>query len=94
MTLKPLHDYVLLKRCKAEEKVGSILIPSSAQPKSDRAEVLAVGPGAWSANGGRIEPSVKPGDVVLLAQYCGTDVDATGERTLLLRESEILGVEV
>ncbi len=94
MKIRPLHDYVLLKRCEAEQKAGSIIIPSSAQSKSDRAEVLAVGPGLFSeATHQRIEPSVKVGDVVLLAQWSGTELDERGERTMMIRESEILGVE-
>ncbi len=93
MKIRPLNDFVLVKRCEAEKKVGSIIVPDAAQAKSTRAEVLAVGPGTWS-NGARLELGVKVGDVVLLAQWGGTDVDERGERTLMVREADILGVEV
>ena len=46
MTLKPLHDRVVVKLVEAEEttKTG-IVLPGAAKEKPQIAEVIAVGPG-------------------------------------------------
>lgn len=93
MKLIPLHDYVLVKRLSKEEaSPGGIIIPDAAREKASRGEVLAVGPGAWSESGRRIEPSVKKGDIVLLPKYGGQDVPKD-EQTILVHESELLAIE-
>ncbi len=64
--IRPLHDYVLLRRAKAESQTpGGIIIPDDAQERPQRGEVLAVGPGRLLENGVRVPVDVKPGDVVL-----------------------------
>ena len=46
MTIRPLHDRVVLKRVEAEEKTASgIVLPGSAAEKPDIGVVEAVGPG-------------------------------------------------
>lgn len=94
MNLVPLHDYVLVKRLQTDEKTpGGIFIPDAAKEKAQRGEVLAVGPGAWSQNGKRIEPSVKKGDIVLLPKYGGQDLPKD-EQTMLVHESDLLAIEL
>ena len=46
MTIKPLHDKVVLKMVEAEEKTKSgLILTASAQEKPQYAEVVAAGPG-------------------------------------------------
>ena len=65
MTIRPLHDRVLLKRLDEEKtSPGGIVIPDTAKEKPVKAEVVAVGPGK-SLDNGEIRPlTVKPGDKV------------------------------
>lgn len=96
MKLRPLHDFVLVKRFIEDEKSqGGIILPDQSRAKSERGEVLAVGPGRFADNGKRLEPCVKRGDVVWLPRYGGQAVGPNdrGPETILLRESELLGVE-
>ena len=52
MSFRPLHDRVLVKRVKEEEKTkGGIIIPDTAKEKPMQGEVLAVGPGARNDKG-------------------------------------------
>ena len=62
MTIKPLADRVLLKQAKAETKTASgIIIPGTAQEKTQEATVTAVGPGTEK------DPvTVKVGDKVMI----------------------------
>ena len=44
MTVRPLHDRVLIKRIDEQETVrGGIIIPDTAKEKSQEGEVIAVG---------------------------------------------------
>ncbi len=91
--LKPLADRVLIKVVEAEEKTkGGILLPDTAQKKSQRGEVLAVGPGKVAENGTRIPLDLKPGDKVLFAKYAGTDIEDNDEQFLLIAERDVLAI--
>lgn len=91
--LKPLADRVLIKVVEAEEKTkGGILLPDTAQKKSQRGEVLAVGPGKVAENGTRIPLDLKVGDKVLFARYAGTDIEDNDEQFLLIAERDVLAV--
>ena len=49
---RPLHDRVLVKRVKEEEKTrGGIIIPDTAQEKPQEGEVVAVGKGKRNDKG-------------------------------------------
>ena len=52
MTLRPLHDRVLIKRIEEQETVkGGIIIPDTAKEKPQEGEVVAVGTGKRLENG-------------------------------------------
>ena len=92
-SFRPLHDRVLVKRVKEEEKTrGGIIIPETAQEKPQEGEVVAVGPGARDEDGERIELDVKPGDRILFGKWSGTEVKVDGEELLIMKESDIMGV--
>ena len=88
LNVTPLHDRVIVKPAKAEEKTaGGIIIPDTAKEKPQRGTVVAAGPGK------KDEPvTVKAGDSVLYGKYAGTEFQINGEDLLILRESDILAV--
>jgi chaperonin GroES len=93
MTIRPLHDRVLVKRTEeSETKIGSIIIPDSAKEKPQRGEVVAVGNGKMLEDGERAPVDVKAGDRILYGKYSGSDIKIEGEEYLIVREDEILGV--
>ena len=95
MKVCPLHDRVIVKRGKAEEKSpGGIIIPDNAKELPIRGEVLAVGTGRILEDGSVRPLDVKPGDVVLFNKYAGTEVNLLGEDHVMLREEDIMGVLV
>lgn len=92
-SFRPLHDRVLVKRVKEEEKTrGGIIIPETAQEKPQEGEVVAVGPGTRDEDGERIELDVKVGDRILFGKYSGQTVKVEGEELLVMREEDIMGV--
>lgn len=93
MTLKPLHDTVVLRRIMAEEKtVGGIIIPDTVRRETPHGEVVAAGPGPRLKSGARAAMTVRPGDLVLLASWTGNEIKLDGEELLMVRESDILGI--
>lgn len=93
MTLKPLHDRLVVRQSEAEEKTASgILLPDAAKEKPTKGKVLAVGPGALSDSGKRTELAVRVGDTVVYGKYSGSEVEVDGEKFVLLREGDLLGV--
>ena len=69
MKLRPLHDRVVVRRVKEEEKTkGGIIIPDTAKEKPQEGEVVAVGAGAFGDDNERIALDVKVGDRVLFGQ--------------------------
>ena len=93
MKFRPLHDRVVVRRLKQEEKTaGGIIIPDTAQEKPQEGEVVAVGPGARDDEGRIHPPEVKAGDRVLFGKWSGTEVKLDGEELLIMKESDLMGV--
>jgi chaperonin GroES len=93
MSMRPLHDRVLVKRLESgEERMGGIIIPDTAKEKPQQAEVKAVGNGKLLDSGERVAPEVKAGDRILFGKYSGSEIKIEGDEYLILREDEILGV--
>ena len=91
--LKPLADRVLVKVEEEETKtMGGILLPDTAQKKSQKGVVVAVGSGKMTEEGKRLPLEVKEGDEVLFAKYSGTEIEDKGENYLLLSERVILAI--
>lgn len=94
MSIRPLHDRVLVKRIEEEEKTaGGIIIPDSAKEKPTRGEIVAVGNGSRDEAGKVIPLDVKKGDVVLFAKWGGTEIKIDGQELLIMKESDIMAVE-
>ena len=90
--LKPLADRVLVEVDVEESKTaGGILLPDTAQKKSQKGTVIAIGSGKVLDNGERLPFDVAVGDRVLFAKYSGVDIEEGGKKFLLLSERDILG---
>jgi chaperonin GroES len=83
--IKPLGDRVLVKMVEAEAKTaGGILIPQTAQEKTQEGVVLAVGTDE--------EIKVKAKDRVIYDKYAGSTIKVEGEEQLILKMADILAV--
>ena len=93
MTVRPLHDRLIVKRIEEKESVkGGIIIPDSAKEKPQEGEVIAVGNGKKTDEGKVIPLDVKAGDRILFGKYSGTEIKLDNNEYLILREDEVLGV--
>ena len=93
MTLRPLHDNVLVERTEEEKtSAGGIILSGAATEKPSQGVVIAVGPGKKN-NAGEVNPvGVNAGDIVIFGQYGGSEVKIDGQEYLILSESDIFGV--
>lgn len=93
MSLRPLHDRVIVKRVEEETKTaGGIVLPGNAAEKPSRGTVLAVGRGKILENGDVRPLDLKVGDHVLFGKYSGSEVKIDGDEVLVMREDEIMAV--
>ena len=93
MKLKPLDDRIVIKQSEAEEKTaGGIILPDTAKEKPQIGKIVATGPGKLLDNGKRAQMSVKKKDKVIYAKYLGNEIEIDGEKYVILRESDILGI--
>ncbi len=95
MTVRPLHDRIIVKRIEeGEQRVGGIIIPDTAKEKPQQGKVVAVGKGRSQKDGTPIPVDVKEGDTILFGKYSGQDIKLEGEELLIMREEEVLAVIV
>jgi len=86
MKIKPLADRVLVKIEKSEAKsAGGIIIPDTAQEKTQTGVVSEVGDDAEVIK-------VKSGQKIMYDKYAGTQVKIDGTEYLILKMSDILAI--
>lgn len=94
-TFRPLNDNVLVKRDPNDEvSKGGIIIPPRAQEKVQRGTVISVGPGKLNDDGERLVLDVEAGDKIVFSKYAGNEIKVVDEDRLVIREQEILGVDL
>jgi len=93
MKLRPLEDRVVVKQSEAEEKTaGGIILPDTAKEKPQIGKVIAVGPGKMLDSGKHVEVSLKKNQEVIYAKYSGNEVEIDGNKYVVMRESDVLGI--
>lgn len=86
MKVKPLADRVVVKMEKSETKsAGGIIIPDTAQEKTQIGTVVEVGDD-------KDVIKVKAGQKIMYDKYAGTQVKIGGEEHLILKMADILAV--
>lgn len=88
MKIKPMANRVLVEIVEnGEEMKGGIIIPDTAQEKSQEAVVIEVGPDRKGRSS-----MVEVGDKVLLPKYGGSQIKIDGQPYQLINESDIIAV--
>ena len=91
--IKPLYDRVLVQRLENEQTTaGGIIIPDTAQEKTQMGAIIATGEGKLMNDGSIRALKVKAGDKVIFGKYSGTEVKVENKDYLILREDELLGI--
>jgi chaperonin GroES len=95
LNLQPLGERLIIEPIEQDDVTASgLVLPETAKEKPQRGKVLAAGPGTRNEDGDIIALQVKVGDVVLYAKYAGTEVKIAGKKYLIIKESDVLAIEV
>lgn len=94
MSLRPLHDRILVERLDEAEQQssGGIIIPDSAKEKPQQGKVVAVGNGKKKDDGTVVALDVSVGDTILFGKYSGNEVTVDDNEYLIMREDEALAI--
>ncbi len=94
MSLRPLHDRILVERLDEadQQSSGGIIIPDSAKEKPQQGQVIAVGNGKKKDDGTVVSLDVKVGDKILFGKYSGSEVSVDDNEYLIMREDEALAI--
>ena len=94
MSLRPLHDRILVERLdEAQQRSsGGIIIPDSAKEKPQQGQVVAVGNGKKKDDGSGVALDVQVGDKILFGKYSGNEVTVDDNEYLIMREDEALAI--
>src|SRR6266508_500355 len=93
MTVRPLHDRLIIQRLdEGEQRVGGIIIPDTAKEKPQQGKVIATGSGKVRDDGKRVALDVKAGDRILFGKYAGQEIKLDGEDYLIMKEVDVLAV--
>lgn len=83
--LKPLHDYVVLKKEKVENTTASgIILTNPKEDVSNQAKVIAVGP--------KCHDDLSVGMTVIFKEYSGTKFHQDDEDYIIIEEEDILAI--
>jgi len=93
LSLRPLHDRIVIQRLESEEvTAGGLIIPDTAKEKPIKGKVLAVGPGARNDSGQLNPMDIKVGDCVLFGKWSGTESKIDGVDLVIMKESDVLAI--
>ncbi len=91
MKLEAIYNAVIVKPVEAEEtSYGGIIVPDLGNEKNKLAEVVAVGPGYYSATGAWMDTVLKVGDTVVLPTMGFSKLEYEGEEYWIGPENQVL----
>ena len=94
MQLNPTLDRVVIKKYDYEKiSTSKILLSSLAKDNINKIiyEVVEVGPGGKVADK-NINMTVKPGDIVLVPEYIGSEINMNNDHYRIVKMNEILAI--
>jgi chaperonin GroES len=93
MKVKPIGDRVLVKIQESETKTaGGIIIPQTAQEKTQTGLVVAVGAGSKNDKGVLEPVPVSEGQKIMYDKYAGTQIKIDGVDHLIVKAQDILAI--
>ncbi len=94
MKLRPIGDHVIVKSLANEEvsKSGIVLPDTIDKERSERGEVVAVGPGKVLENGSRSPMEVSVGQKIVFKKYAPDEVKIDGVEYLVIKSDDVVAV--
>lgn len=94
MKLKPVRNLCVFELVPQELRSrGGIFIPETAKRYQYKVgRVLAVGPGRIGHNNEYVVPAVQVGDLCILGEHSGIDMEYDGEKVFMADADEVLSI--
>jgi len=97
MILRPINDQIIVElEAAGKFTPGGVAIPDafnrSEAVRTEKARVLAVGPGRITKQGILCRPQVNEGDKVIIYRSMGTEMKNGDKRLVIIQEKDILAV--
>ena len=93
MTIKPLHNHVVIKQQdETETMYGNIIVPDAGKEKPLMGEVIASGPGLITINGTLVPNEVPVGAVVVFPAFGGQRITVKGDEYIVMKEQDLLAI--
>lgn len=93
MLITPMFDRVIIKKVPFDTMTkGGLFIPDAVKEKPFLGDIVSCGPGKRTEAGQFLPMTLKRGDRVLFGKYAGSEVEIDGEKLLLLKEEDVLGI--
>lgn len=89
--LTMLRDQILIKKVDAERTSGGLFVPETTDNPMDKAVVVATGTAKFYSFG-TVPLDTKVGDIVLVPNGAGFDVQLDGEDYKIVPETSILAI--
>lgn len=90
----PMFNRVILRQLRKEVSSTGLQMAPGGAKVADRAEVLAVGPGALNTETLKYMPvDLAVGDIVLINAYLGMRCQLDGQEVIIQKDEEILARE-
>jgi chaperonin GroES len=87
MKIRPLGNKLVVRMQEPKKMTdGGLHLPESASRRTRTGEVVAAGPGLLLDSGALAPMSCEVGDVVVLAENAGTEVEIGGEKFLVVSD--------
>ena len=92
--ITPLEDRIILKQEKVVEEQTSfgLILTNASEENSNKAKVIAVGPGRVLPNGVQLEMDVKVGNTVVFSPLAVQYFDYETEEYMVIFSKDILAV--
>ena len=92
MNLKPVNDHIVVVVKNETERASGIIVTTKEDGASSMGKVVAVGPGKEMDNGNRKAMVAEVGQTVIFGKYSGTEVALEGEKFLVIRNDDVVGI--
>lgn len=88
----PSFDQVVVEVYETPDEIKGVAMPETSKRRTQKARILAIGPGRHTVNGEFIATVHKPGQIVAYSKYSGSPMKIDDREVLIMSERDILGV--
>lgn len=92
MSIQPLGDRIVVERHEAETTTAAGIVLPGNQEAPSTGKVLYVGKGQRQKDGSYLPMDVQVGDTVVFGKYAGTEVEVNGEKLLVMKQDDVVGI--